>query len=225
VRLKLCRSSSYALTATAAPQIRSLNFAGAQSGTILEVQNSETRTKTMPVKGRNRLVASKTSGTKLFVDDLREVSKLTQTEHKTASDLIRELVHEALVTRRQRAIGRDEEENHLRQLHQQAITAGVSSLEKEIKRIGEIVGKFASNGHQQLSATVTNKQSSSAMVQSLLTEVLGFTMATEIKTHLLLQNFLLSRGLSEESVQALIAEHEAKSRQQTEQIITGLLPA
>jgi hypothetical protein len=72
---------------------------------------------------------------------------------------------------------------------------------------------------------VTNKQSSSAMVQSLLTEVLGFTMATEIKTHLLLQNFLLSRGLSEESVQALIAEHEAKSRQQTEQIITGLLPA
>lgn len=175
----------------------------------------------MPNKGRNRLIASKASGTKLFVDDLREVTKLTQTEHKTASDVIRELVHEALVTRRQRAIGRDEEENHLRQLHQQAITAGVSSLEKEIKRIGEIVGKFAPNGQSQSHAAVTSKP----IVQTLLTEVLGFTMATEIKTHLLLQNFLLSRGLSEESAQALIAEHEAKSRRQTEQIILGVLPS
>jgi hypothetical protein len=47
-------------------------------------------------------------------------------------------------------------------------------------------------------------------------------MAAEMKTHLLLQNFLLSRGLGEEAVKKLIAEHEAKSRKNTEQIVVGL---
>lgn len=175
----------------------------------------------MPVRGRNRLIASKASGTKLFIDDLREVTKLTQTEHKTASDLLRELVHESLVTRRQRAIGRDEEENHLRQLHQQAISFGVSSLEKEIKRLSEMVSQLAISG----SDSVNPKNAKSEALQTLLTEILGFTITTEMKTHLLLQNFLLHRGLSEESVQQIITEHEAKSREQTEQIVVGLLPS
>lgn len=175
----------------------------------------------MPVRGRNRLIASKASGTKLFVDDLREVTKLTQTEHKTTSDLLRELVHESLVTRRQRAMGRDEEENHLRQLHQQAISTGVSSLEKEIKRLSEMVSQLAA----PISDPAASKPAQIDAMQTLLTEVLGFTITTEMKTHLLLQNFLLHRGLSEESVQTLIAEHEAKSREQTEQIVVGLLPS
>ena len=175
----------------------------------------------MPVRGRNRLVASKASGTKLFVDDLREVTKLTQTEHKTASDLLRELVHESLVTRRQRAMGRDEEENHLRQLHQQAISSGVSSLEKEIKRLSEMVSELAT----PTSDPTASKPAQIDAMQTLLTEVLGFTITTEMKTHLLLQNFLLHRGLSEESVQQIITEHEAKSREQTEQIVFGLLPS
>lgn len=147
----------------------------------------------MPIKGRARLVATKASGTKLFTDDLREVVKLSQVERKTVSDVIRELVHEALVTRRQRAMGRDEEENYLRRIHQQAITASVSPLERELKAVKE-----------------------------MMTEILGFTMVSEMKTHLFLQNFLMSRGLNEESAQRLIAEHEAKSRQNTEKIVVQL---
>jgi hypothetical protein len=173
----------------------------------------------MPVRGRNRLVASKASGTKLFVDDLREVTKLTQTEHKTTSDVLRELVHESLVTRRLRAMGRDEEENHLRQLHQQAISTGVNPLEKEIKQLTEMVSQLVSRDSD--AANQINQKAEA--VQKLLTEVLGFTMSAEMKTHLLLQNFLLNRGLSEEAIQKLIAEHETKSRQQTEQIVTGIL--
>jgi len=47
--------------------------------------------------------------TKLFVDDLREVGNLSRDEEKSRSDVIRELVHEALRQRRLRALGRREE--------------------------------------------------------------------------------------------------------------------
>src|SRR6266511_4309138 len=130
----------------------------------------------MPRKGRPRLVSSKASGTKLFVDDLREVIKLAQAEGRgTISDVIRDLVHEALAYRRLRAMGRDAAEEPLRRIH------------------------------------------------PLLTDLIGFAMTAEMKTHLLLQNFLLSRGLSEEAARKLIAEHEEKSRQNTEKIVVGLM--
>lgn len=154
----------------------------------------------MPIKGRPRLVASKASGTKLFVDDLRELTRLTQTENKTASDLIRELVHEALVIRRQRAIGRDEAEHPLRQMQQQAMAAELNPLARDLSAIKSLLTR-----HAQAAA--------------LLTEVLGFSMAAEMKTHLLLHNFLLTRGVTEEAAQALIAEHETRSRQQTQSIL------
>ena len=41
----------------------------------------------MPRKGRPRLVSSKASGTKLFVDDLREVIKLAQAAVKSREGL------------------------------------------------------------------------------------------------------------------------------------------
>ncbi len=174
----------------------------------------------MPRVGRPRLVASKASGTKLFVDDLREVVKLMQVEErKTMSDVIRELVHEALVTRRQRAMGRDEEENHLRRIHQQAISAGISPLELQVKEIGQTLNKFALGSHHPGDPT-NGKQ---GQIQTLLTEILGFAMTAEMKAHLLLQNFLLSRGLSEEAAAKMLTEHEEKSRQRTEKIIIGLM--
>lgn len=154
----------------------------------------------MPIKGRPRLVSHQASGTKLFVDDLREVVKLSQTEpHKTMSDMIRILVHEALVNRRLQAFKRDQRE---------ATPAPNTSLEKELKEIHTSLAKLAS-GHPT--------------THPLLTEILGFTVATEMKSHLLLQNFLLSRGLSEEAASKLIAEQETRSRQNVETILLAAL--
>lgn len=150
----------------------------------------------MPIKGRPRLVASQASGTKLFVDDLREVIKLSQTEpRKTISDTLRELVHEALVNRRRQAFQRDQQE--ARRAEQNA--AGNDLTEIKI-----------------LLAKLTAQQPS---LQPLLTEILGFTIAAEMKSHLLLQNFLLSRGVSEEAVHKLVTEQEARSRQHVETIL------
>jgi hypothetical protein len=174
----------------------------------------------MPRKGRPRLVSSKASGTKLFVDDLREVIKLAQVEGRgTISDIIRDLVHEALAYRRVRAMGRDANEDPFRRVYEQAITTGISPLESELKQIKETLGKLTLEGHHNGDSAKENP----SRIYPLLTEIIGFTMAAEMKTHLLLQNFLLSRGLGEEAVKKLIAEHEAKSRKNTEQIVVGLM--
>lgn len=156
----------------------------------------------MPIKGRPRLVASQASGTKLFVDDLREVIKLSQTEPRnTISDTLRELVHEALVNRRLQAFKRDQQEMY--RTEQQATG-------NEMKEIKTMLTKLASEQHP---------------LQPLLTEILGFTIAAERKSHLLLQNFLLSRGVSEEAAQKLLAEQESRSRQNVETILLTILPS
>jgi hypothetical protein len=174
----------------------------------------------MPRKGRPRLVSSKASGTKLFVDDLREVVKLAQAEGRgTISDIIRDLVHEALAYRRLRAMGRDTAEEPLRRIHQQAVSAGINPLEVDLKEIKETLGKLAVEGrHKSDSAKEIPSR-----IYPFLTEIIGFAMAAEMKTHLLLQNFLLSRGLGEEAARKLIAEHEEKSRLNTEKIVIGLM--
>jgi valyl-tRNA synthetase len=154
----------------------------------------------MPIKGRPRLVASQASGTKLFVDDLREVIKLSQTEpRKTISDTLRELVHEALVNRRRQAFQRDQQE---------AQRAEQSGARNELQDIKESLTKLAAQSHP---------------LQPFLTEILGFTIAAEMKAHLLLQNFLLSRGVSEEAAHKLVAEQEARSRQNVETILRTIL--
>jgi DNA-binding HxlR family transcriptional regulator len=155
----------------------------------------------MPIKGRPRLVAKQASGTKLFVDDLREVIKLSQTEpHKTISDTLRELVHEALVNRRLQAFKRDQQ---------------------EARRTEPTV---TGNDLKEIKTALTKLASEQFPLQSFLTEILGFTIAAERKSHLLLQNFLLSRGVNEEAAQKLLAELEARSRQNVETILHTILP-
>ena len=81
----------------------------------------------MPVRGRPRLISSKPNMTKLYVDDLREVVKLSAAENKTMSDLIRELVHEAFRYRRLHAFAQDEGESQLHKLYQSAVQTGVET--------------------------------------------------------------------------------------------------
>jgi hypothetical protein len=79
---------------------------------------------------------------KLYVDDLREVSALSRSENRHRSEIIRELVHEALRLRRLRAIGRDEGENYIRRIHQEAIEQGVNPVISAIADVHLVVGKI-----------------------------------------------------------------------------------
>lgn len=62
-------------------------------------------------------------------------------------------------------------------------------------------------------AKLTSQQSP---IQPLLTEFLGFAIAAEMKSHLLLQNFLHNLGVSEDTAQQFITEQEIRSRQTVE---------
>jgi hypothetical protein len=174
----------------------------------------------MPRKGRVRLISNKASGTKLFIDDLREVIRLAELERRgTISDCIRDLVHEALAYRRVRAMGRDATEEPLRRIHQQAISAGINPLEIEIREMKEMIRKLTLGIH----SNGNHARENPSRISPPLTEIIGFTVAIEMKVHLLLQNFLLSRGLGEEDAQKLISQHEEKSRKNAEKIIVGLM--
>lgn len=176
----------------------------------------------MPQRGRPRLIADRSSATKLFRDDLREIAALVRVgEGRTVSDVIRVLVHEALVIRRQRALGRDEAENHLRRLHQQAVTDGLSPLQNELLAIRAQLGELKSSSQSDRNAA----PSAQSLWLPLLTEILGFAMTAEMKTHLLLRHLLPGRGLSEEAVFQALAEQERNARTRTETILRGLLPA
>jgi hypothetical protein len=147
----------------------------------------------MPGNGRPRLIASKSCSAKLFVDDLCEVIKLSQPAPiKTINDTLRELVYEVLVNRHQIAFMRDQNEAQFTS-HQPSKNGRC-----EIKTL--------------LTKLVAQRPSQQVSPQLLLTESLGFAIAAEGKSHLLLQNFLLSRGVSEEISQVLIAEQETRSR-------------
>ncbi len=106
----------------------------------------------MPVRGRTRLIAKTPNMTKLYVDDLREVVRLSAAENKTMSDLIRELVHEAFRARRLQAIGRDAGENQVRELYQEAAASavqmslqnGLAPLAVELAKLRQTIDTIAS---------------------------------------------------------------------------------
>jgi hypothetical protein len=83
---------------------------------------------TMLFKNRPRLIANTSCSTKLFTDDLRELARLAELEKRTASDILRELAHEALRTRRLRVIGRDEAADFYRQLYRELLQEGLQPL-------------------------------------------------------------------------------------------------
>lgn len=110
----------------------------------------------MPVKGRPRLVSHQANTTKLFVDDRREVIALSTSEKKCISDVIRELVHEALRVRRHRAFGRDEGENFIRDIHRETIAEGINPVIAELADLRQKLETFSSPSEQAILAIVSH---------------------------------------------------------------------
>jgi predicted CopG family antitoxin len=98
----------------------------------------------MPRQGRPRIISRKASGTKLYIDDLREAVQLVKVEGESLSDVIRSLVHEALRNRRLRAIGRDEGDDFVRRVHRETIAEAVGPLREELAGLRALIaGKSA----------------------------------------------------------------------------------
>jgi len=148
------------------------------------------------------------------VDDLREVSNLSRDEEKSRSDVIRELVHEALRQRRLRALGRDESENHVRKIYQETVAEAVEPLMKD----------FASLRNQLAIVTAQSEDSakSNDVMLTLLTTLLRRSAVTECIVKVLMTIGMQKDGMSAEEIRKQLAVQDEAGTQQARELIQRL---
>lgn len=174
----------------------------------------------MPIKTRPRLVASSSSTTKLFVDDLREIAALSRAENKYRSDIIRELVHEALRLRRLRAIGRDEGEDYVRRIHQEAIVESVSPVTDALTKLCQMMESFsdeARSGAIDGGAKIINT------LAGALAQLLQRAIVTENVVKVLMTVGMQKDDVSPEEIKRQLAGHDETGIRQSRELMKRLL--
>jgi hypothetical protein len=178
----------------------------------------------MPTQRRPRLVASMPSTTKLFVDDLREVNSLSKDEGKYRSDVIRDLVHEALRLRRLRAIGRDEGENYVRTIHREVVAEGVAPVLKELaelRRRAEILSTGCGGKSQGFDAGDSLRTGESLSL--LLPQILRRVVVTENIVKVLMTVGMQTDEVNPEEIRKQLASHDETGLRQARQSTQALL--
>jgi hypothetical protein len=172
------------------------------------------------MRNRPRLVASSSSTAKLFVDDLREVAALSNAENKCRSDIIRELVHEALRQRRLRAIGRDEGENYVRRVHQEAIAEGLAPLMNgiaELHRTVESVPEKCASEVRPLGDASLGKRLEALL--GLMAHLLQRAVVTENVVKVLMTIGMQKDDLSPEEIKRQLAGHDETGLRQSQDLM------
>ena len=174
----------------------------------------------MPIRNRPRLVASTSSTTKLFVDDLREVSGLSHDEGKSRSDVIRELVHEALRQRRLRALGRDESENHVRKIYQETVAEAVEPLLKDFADFRQQLATVAAQSEDDAKSDFFVKNGNALL--ALLPRLLRQSAVTESIVKVLMTVGMQKDGVSAEEIRKQLAMQDETGVQQARELIQKL---
>lgn len=178
----------------------------------------------MPLKTRPRLVASSSSTTKLFVDDLREVAALSNAENKCRSDTIRELVHEALRLRRLRAIGRDEGENYLRRIHQEAIGDGLNPLMNALAELRRMIESSPTRiASERQSSDGPSGGQRSDVLQGLLAHLLQRAIITESIVKVLMTVGMQKDDLGPEEIKKQLTGYDETGLRQSQDLMKRIL--
>lgn len=174
----------------------------------------------MPIRNRPRLVASSSSTAKLFVDDLREVAALSNAENKCRSDIIRELVHEALRQRRLRAIGRDEGEDYARRIRQEAIAEGINPLMNvvaELHRTVESIPEKCASEARPVGDASFGKGFEALL--GLMAHLLQRAIVTENIVKVLMTIGMQRDDLSPEEIKRQLAGHDETGLRQSQDLM------
>lgn len=174
----------------------------------------------MPIRNRPRLVASTSSTTKLFVDDLREVSNLSHDEGKSRSDVIRELVHEALRQRRLRALGRDESENHVRKIYQETVAETIAPLLKNFADLRQQLVIVTAQSEDEARSGIAAKTGD--VLLALLSHLLRRSAVTESIVKVLMTIGMQKDGVSAEEIRKQLAVQDEAGMQQARELIQKL---
>jgi hypothetical protein len=134
----------------------------------------------MPAPGRPRLVSKQPNAAKLFVDDRREVIALSSNENKHVSVVIRELVHEALRTRRIHSLGRDEGDDFVRKIHRETIEGSIGPLASKIDALCQTIGTFSAKFNTEVQSITTTHSALAILITEVLKHVLTGESITKV---------------------------------------------
>jgi hypothetical protein len=154
------------------------------------------------------------------VDDLREVGNLSRDEEKCRSDVIRELVHEALRQRRLRALGRDESENHVRKIYQETVAEAVEPLMKGFNDLRQQLAVVAAQSEDSTESDITAKTGD--MLLTLLSNLLRRSAVTESIVKVLMTIGMQKDGVSAEEIRKQLAVQDETGMQQARELIQKL---
>ena len=175
----------------------------------------------MPLRDRPRLVASSSSATKLFIDDLREVSTLSRDESKSRSDIIRELVHEALRLRRLRAMGRDEGENYIRKIHRDAIDEGLDPLMKAVAEIRSMMEESQDRGRSESQSV--DEAKTIELLLKVLAQLLQRAIITENIIKVLMTVGMQKDSVGSEEIRKQLLSQDEQGAQQAKELMKRLI--
>ncbi len=177
----------------------------------------------MPVRGRPRLIADKPNSTKLFVDDVREVVRLSQLEKKTISDLIRELVHEAFRYRRLQALARDGGESEIRKLYQAAMQTSLQPVLEQLTQLQQMLDSLTVQNQplrEPVPARPNDRMGAAQLACS--SQLLRRVLVTENFVKVLLTVGMQRDHFGAEEIQSQLALPEAAARAETQQFMERL---
>ncbi len=177
----------------------------------------------MPVKGRPRLVSHQANTTKLFVDDRREVIALSTSEKKCVSDVIRELVHEALRTRRFRAFGRDEGDEFIRNLHRETIAEGVNPMIAELGVLRQTVESFPARMTEEMRPVIAKATQNEQAILEIISQVLSHVMISQHIGKVLATIAMQKDNLTPDQVKAQLGSQQQAGALQARTITEKIL--
>src|SRR5262249_54093924 len=158
----------------------------------------------MPTRGRPRLISNQPNTTKLFVDDRRELIALSSNERKSMSDVIRELVHEALRERRLRALGRDEKDDFVRNIHRETIAETIHPLITEIAILRQTIEIFSANSVWDGRPVESSPSPTEQATLALIRMVLSSAMVTENFGRILVTVGMQKDNVKNDEIQTLL---------------------
>jgi hypothetical protein len=133
----------------------------------------------MPTQGRPRKVSGQSTTTRLFIDDRREVVTLSANEKKHASDVIRELVHEALRARRFRSFDRDDGGNSIRNIHRKVIPEGDNPMITELAALRQTIETLPTRIGAELRPIITSASPIEQAIWTLASQMFSHVMISE----------------------------------------------
>jgi hypothetical protein len=164
----------------------------------------------MPKQGRPRKVSGQSTTTRLFIDDRREVVTLSANEKKHASDLIRELVHEALRARRFRSFGRDEGENFIRNIHRKTIAEGDNPMITELAALRQTIETLPARIIIELRPIITGASPIEQAIWTLASQMFSHVMISEHVAKVIATVEMRKDNLSPDEVKAqLVSQNQA----------------